>query len=651
MNLSTGIISTVAGTDGRHGTTGDNGPATSALLGGPEGVALDGQGNLFIADDNNVVYRVSLEPPSLSNVSPSSGTVQGGGEQKITWTSSNVSNVDILLSTNGSTFGTTIASNVPNTGDYGWSVPNNLATTMAEIEVVDHAAMSVTAQSSGTFTISQPTGPIISTFAGPGNFEYSGDGGQAVDAGIDTPSGVALDSQGNLFIADTDDNVIREVNASTHVITTVAGNGTSGSTGLGGLATSAELAEPYSVAVDSQDDLFITENNTNVVLEVNSSTGDISIVAGMYNMSGGSGDNGQATNATLNGLLTVAVDGQNHLFIADQGNNDVREVNLSSGIITNVAGTGLPGTSGDGGQATAAELSTPTAVTVDNQGNLFIADNGNYAIREVNLSSGMISTVAGTLGHFGTTGDGGPATTAKLSSPYGVAVDSTGDIFISDQGDNVVREVSKATGDINLYAGTYGQFGDSGDNAPATSAVLRYPQGLAVDSQGNLYIADNSNDAIRRVSPLAESISGVQVSTATVQGGGNAVVTWTSTGVSNVDILLSTNGSTFGTTIASNVPNIGGYTWNVPISLSTTMGKIEVVDHADSSVSSTSSGTFTVASSNAAILSTFAGNGTGGTSGDGGLAVSAELALLTPSRWTARATSSSPTSKTTSSRK
>jgi sugar lactone lactonase YvrE len=279
---------------------------------------------------------------------------------------------------------------------------------------------------------------IITTVAGNGTQGYSGDGGPATSAQLGDPTGVAVDSQGDLFIADPNNEVVREVNTQ-GIITTVAGNGTYGYSGDGGPATSAQLRSPQGVAVDSQGDLFITDANNNVVREV-SPQGIITTVAGNGTY-GYSGDGGPATSAQLNFPYGVAVDSQGDLFIADEFNHAVREVN-TQGIITTVAGTGTRGYSGDGGPATSAQLNGPHGVAVDSQGHLLIADEGNSAVREVS-PQGIITTVAGN-GTQGYSGDGGPATSAQLNSPSGVAVDSQGHLFIADEGNSDVREVSAA---------------------------------------------------------------------------------------------------------------------------------------------------------------------------------------------------------------
>jgi hypothetical protein len=281
-------------------------------------------------------------------------------------------------------------------------------------------------------------------------------------------------------------------------IITIAGNGTAGYSGDNGPATAAELHGPDGVTFDSAGDLFIADSGNNVVREVVKATGDIITVAG-DGTAGYNGDNGPATAAELNFPRTVAVDSAGDLFIADTDNNRIREVIRSTGVIITVAGNGTAGYNGDNGPASVAELNHPFFVALDPAGDLLIADTDNNRIREVIRSTGVIFTVAGN-GSASYSGDGGPATVAGLGDPHGVAFDSAGNLFIVEQSYNVVREVVKATGDIITVAGD-GTAGYSGDNGPATAAELDNPYRVAVDSAGDLFIADGSNNVIREVTP------------------------------------------------------------------------------------------------------------------------------------------------------
>lgn len=348
--------------------------------------------------------------------------------------------------------------------------------------------------------ISPVAAQTISLFAGALEMGgYGGDGGPATAAYLNLPDGVALDAVGNLYIADRNNNVVRKVNTS-GVISTFAGTSTAGYSGDGGPATAAELHSPESVAVDASGNVYIADNANNAIRVVNSS-GIIRSFAGNGTPSY-TGDGGPATAAMLRTPYGLAV-GSGNVYFSDNGNNVVRKVN-SSGIISTIVGTGALGYSGDGGLATAATLNTPGGLAVDGSGNVYICDAANYVVRKVN-SAGIISTFAGD-GFGGTFGDGGPATAARLFDPWGIAVDGSGNVFIATGGGNCIRKVN-SSGIISTYAGN-GVFGYSGDGGPAISAQLYYPNGVAVDLSHNLYIADKGNNRIRIVTPTAPAFSG-----------------------------------------------------------------------------------------------------------------------------------------------
>jgi uncharacterized protein (TIGR03437 family) len=335
----------------------------------------------------------------------------------------------------------------------------------------------------------------ITTVAGNATSASLGDGGPATSAQLSEPSGVTVDAAGNLYVADTLNNRIRKV--SNGVITTVAGSPAQGHgpfSGDGGPATSAQLYLPSGVAVDAAGNLYIADTGNDRVRKV--SNGVITTVAGTWK--GFGGDNGPATSAQMNAPVDVAVDAAGNLYIADYNNQCIRKV--PNGVITTVAGIGgIPGFSGDNGPATSAQLIGPAGVAVDAAGNLYIAEVGNSRIRKV--SNGVITTVAGngTPGGGGYGGDGGPATSAQLYEPSGVAVDSAGNLYIADTANARIRRVSN--GLITTVAGN-GTWGFSGDGGLATSAQLNYPQGLTADSVGNVYVADNSNNRIRVLTPV-----------------------------------------------------------------------------------------------------------------------------------------------------
>jgi sugar lactone lactonase YvrE len=471
-----GIITTVAG-NGNYGYSGDGGAATNASLAIPFGITVDAYGNLYIADTYNAsIRKVTYQGPTLPvfNVAPT-----------------NAGNYQVIV-----------------TGAYG-SVTSSVATLTVllpptitsqpvsqSIVYGQTAAFSVTAAGAGPFTYqwlfngtNLPNG-IITSVAGNGANGFSGDGGAATNAALKYPSRVAVDSYGNLFIADWLNRRIREVNTN-GIITTVAGTNNEGFSGDGGAATNASLADPYAVTVDAYGNLFIADSDNLRIREVNTN-GIITTVAGT-GKNGFSGDGGAATNASLGSLEGVAVDAYGNLFFADGNNNRIREVN-TNGIITTVAGTNSSGFSGDGGAATNAALNFPLDVTVDGYGNLFIVDNNR--IREVN-TNGIITTVAGNGTIGGLLGDGGAATNATVN-PFGVAVDVYGNLFIADEANNRIREI-RTNGIITTVAGKAGGSNYSGDGGAATNASLAFPSGVALDAYGNLFIADTSNQRIRKV--------------------------------------------------------------------------------------------------------------------------------------------------------
>jgi alpha-tubulin suppressor-like RCC1 family protein len=327
----------------------------------------------------------------------------------------------------------------------------------------------------------------ITTSAGTGTASYNGDNITATTAQLNYLRGVAVDSAGNIYIADSYNHRIRKVSGG--VITTVAGTGTAGYNGDSIAATSAQLNNPYGVAVDGAGNIFIADISNNRVRKV--SGGVMTTVAGT-GTAGYNGDGITATSAQLNGPYGVAADSSGNVYIAEINSHRVRKV--SGGIITTVAGTGTAGYNADGITATTAQLNSPHGVATDVSGNLYIADSLNNRIRIV--AGGIISTVAGT-GTAGYGGDNGQATAALLRSPYGVAFDSVGNLYISDTSNHRIRKMA-TNGVLTTMAGT-GAAGFGGDNGPAASAQLNTPVGVAADVAGNIFIGDYGNNRVRRI--------------------------------------------------------------------------------------------------------------------------------------------------------
>jgi sugar lactone lactonase YvrE len=342
--------------------------------------------------------------------------------------------------------------------------------------------------------VSLPAAGNINTVAGSGTAGYSGDNELATTANLSVPEAVAVDAAGNIYIADRFNNVIRRVAASTGYISTVAGTGTQGYSGDGGPARIAELYLPTGVAVDAVGNIYFADNQR--IRKVTASTGIITTVAGS-GVQGYSGDGGPALSAKLNWPWAVAVDAAGNIYFTDTDNQRIRKVAVSTGIITTVAGTGTAGYSDDGGPATGAQLNSPFGIAVDAAGNIYFADHFNNRIRKVTASTGDISTVAGS-GTQGFSGDGATATSAEIYYPTSVAVDTVGNLYIADDVNDRIRKVTASTGIIQTLAGT-GSTGYSGDGGPATSGELFWPYGVAVDTAGNIYIADKNNNRIRAV--------------------------------------------------------------------------------------------------------------------------------------------------------
>lgn len=372
--------------------------------------------------------------------------------------------------------------------------PDNVPALAANLD----APLGVTTDSFGNYYVSDHlrvyrvnSSGILTVAAGTGLADDLRDGDAATRASVFVPQGLAVDAQGNLFIADSVHARVRRVDTM-GIITTFAGGAACCSYADGIPATSATLSIVEGLAVDVQGNLFIADSRRHVIRRVDTA-GIITTVAG-NGLLGFSGDGGPATSARLNAPYGVAVDGAGNLYIGEENNHRVRRVD-ALGIITTLAGNGIRGFGGDGGPATSANLDSPRTVAADAAGNVFIADTMNHRIRWVDLD-GVIRTVAGN-GSDVFSGDGGPATSASIGDPFGVAVDAAGTLFIADTDNNRVRMVD-AAGTITTAAGN-GMAFFSGDDGPATNASLYYPQGLAVDLAGNLVIADTSNHRIRRM--------------------------------------------------------------------------------------------------------------------------------------------------------
>jgi sugar lactone lactonase YvrE len=468
-----GVITTIAG-NGTAGYSGDGGPATQAALTGPWGVTADANGNVYIADSgNNRVRRVG--PDGVIT------TIAGTGTRDFS-------------------------------GDGGPATQASLGFVYAV--AVDAGGNVYIAD--GTNRVRRVgTDGVITTIAGNGTAGYSGDGGPATQASLNIPYGVAVDVNRNVYIAEGGNNRIRRVGTD-GVITTFAGNGAAGFSGDGGPAIQASLRTPVGVGVDAQGNVYIGDISNNRVRRVGTD-GIITTIAGNGN-SGFSGDGGPATQATFRNMDGIAVDPIGNVYVADRANDRIRRVG-TDGVITTVAGNNGVGFSGDGGPATQARMDIyfGGGVAVDAQGNLYVSDTNNHRVRRVS-PDGVITTFAGGGTPAAGIGDGGPATQARLNSPQGLAADASGNVYIADRFNNRIRRVSP-DGVITTIVGT-GQSGFSGDGGPATQARLNAPYGVAVDAKGNVYIADTGNHRVRRVGPDGVIVTVAGTGTAGFSGDG-----------------------------------------------------------------------------------------------------------------------------------
>jgi sugar lactone lactonase YvrE len=599
---STGTLTLVAG-NGNYGYSGDGGPATNAAF-DAEDIAIDSYGNLYIADPNNsVIRKINASTGIISTVAgngTSGYTGDGGAATKAELNQP----LGVAVDSSGNLYIADSANyairKVDTSGDISTlELTQGAANGIMVLPLIGFPA-SLTFDRSGNLYVADIGDNVIdeitpalacSVVAGNGNQGYTGDGSAATSAELNEPFGVAVDSSGNIFIADQNNNVIRKVDANTGNISTVAGTGTAGFTSDSGVATNVELNSPVRVVVDGSGNLYIADGNF-AIRKVAAGTNSLSTVAGNDHWSY-SGDGGLATSAQIEVPMGSVVDSSGNVYISDADNSVIRKIDALTGKISTFAGNGISGYMGDGSAATGAELGYPENLALDTFGNLYIADAEDNVIRKVNASTGDISTVAGN-GTNGYTGDGGSATSAELNGPEGIAVDAAGNLFIADTGNAVVRKIDALSGDISTVAGN-GTSDYAGDGGSATNANLFDPEGVALDTSGNLFIADTGNSVIREVLLDASDTTNYGKIT-TVAGGATSTNTSSALGVS------------FYAPTGIYVDNAG------VLFVSDAEGN-QVYKITDSNFAFPATG----------IISVLAGNGTFGYSGDGGSATSAGL--------------------------
>jgi hypothetical protein len=518
---SGGVLSNFAGL-GYGGHNADGGQANKALIFAVTGLAIDSKGNIYLADAAGSRIRKVSPTGIISTVAGNgskcdhAGVCGDGGLATAATTYLNLPE-SVVLDAAGNIY-------IADAGDNRIRVVNTQKTT------ITIAGVSIPA---GDI---QTVAGLENDITGCANPQSAcGDGGAATKAYLNLPYGVALDSAGNIYIADTKDQKIRIVNATTGIISTFAGNGIGCSNpvshcGDGKAPTSAELDLPQGIFVDTATpaNVYIADTGDSRIRLVSGSTGLISTVVNTAGTAGFSGDGGVAASAQLDLPGGIWVDSTGNYFISDSGNARSRIVNNQTSAIT-VGGTTIQpgdiqtiaggGTGGDGGLATSATLALPWDVAEDAAGNIYIVDQGNNRIRKVTnptSSTATISTYAGN-GSAGYSGDGGLATAATLNAPSGIAFDANGNLFIADSNNLVIREVNALTGDISTVVGTGKSCvpitGSCGDGGVATSATFAFPLNLAFDLAGNLYISDWQGFKIRKVVPSGGSIANGTITT------------------------------------------------------------------------------------------------------------------------------------------
>ena len=336
---------------------------------------------------------------------------------------------------------------------------------------------------------------IIQTVLGNGEDGWEGDGGPALEAACQLPYACEFDPQGNMVVCMGRQHLIRRMDAQTGIITRVCGNGEAGYAGDGGQALDAVINQPYGLAIDGNGDIYFAQRFDPAVRKIDARTGIVSTIAGTGEF-GYSGDGGPGCEAMLKEPNDLFLDGRGGLLIADIQDQRIRRVDLASGIITTFAGTGEKSRDGDGRVATEASLMGPRAVCMDRQGNVYVAEREGNGVRRIS-PDGILTTIAGAESIFGYSGDGGPALAATWGAPKAMRCDLEDNIIVVDTENFAVRRIDPRTGIVTTIAG--GREGGDGDGGPAVEAGLSRAHGCGISADGNLYIADTHNNRVRVV--------------------------------------------------------------------------------------------------------------------------------------------------------
>ena len=600
MVNAAGVITTFAG-NGVPGYAGDGGPATAAEMGSIYSIAADKAGNVYIVDNQFNCIRKVNTAGIISTIAGNGMAGYSGDGGPATAALLN-SPIDIVLDTAGNVIFTdwlnAVVRKINTAGIISTIVGNGTVTGAGNHGPATASSIGdpfrVTMDNKGNLYVAEvqfqcickvDTAGIITIIAdttGTYAIGTDGDGGSALTATMTSPCGMTTDTSGHLYFSDISNDRIRVIDLNTGIISAYAGTGVAGYSGDGGAAVAAEISIPEGLGSDSVGNVYICDASNNVVRVVDK-TGTINTWGGM---AGIFGEGYAAGNAQLDGPVNVATDAAGNVYVSDLINARIRKIDAFTGIITTVAGRGVTGPddsySGDGGPATAATIYGSYGVAVDTAGNIYIADAGNSRIRKVN-TAGIITTIAGT-GVFGYSGDGGPAVNAKLNYPTGVAVDNKGNIYIADYYNSRIRKIN-SSGVISTLAGsTFAGF--TGDGGAANAARLDTPIDVATDGIGNVYISDFKNNCIRKVDTagIINTLTMHSYATAGFSGDG-------------------------GPSTAAQI--------NGPAALKADAhGNVFFVDQGNQRVRMINT---------AGVISTLAGNGIAGFSGDGGMATSAMM--------------------------
>lgn len=469
--LSTCAVTTLAGTAGSSGSADGTGPA--ARFDGPTGLAVDGSGNLYVADySNHAIRKIVL---STAQVTTFAGSVGNPGSGDGTGTAASFHSPEGLAADS--------SGNLYVTDRYFCTIRKIVAST---------AQVTTLAGTAGSAGSTDATGPA---------------------ARFTNPSGVAADTSGNVYVADFANHTIRKIAVSTAAVTTLAG--TAGSSGnADGTGSAARFNQPYGVAADGSGNVYVTDFSNSTIRKIVASSGVVTTYAGTPPNSGST--DGSGTVARFNGPRGATVDGSGNVYVADFTNHTIRKI-TAAGAVSTLAGVAGASGSADG-TGSAARFYNPQGVVVDGSGNVFVADQNNHTIRKI-TPAGEVSTVAGTAGSNGSTDATGTA--AWFNGPREIAIDGSGNLYVADTFNHTIRKITPA-GVVSTLAGLAGNSG----SADGTGSAARFngPEGVAVDSSGNVYVADNSNHTIRKITPagVVTTLAGFAGSTGTTDATGSA---------------------------------------------------------------------------------------------------------------------------------